>query len=77
MSVREKAKPEYGNRIPARLIYGSIAMSIPFFALSLMSLIFVVGAISFLLAFALFCVCTLHLLTTGRKLTGPDSQPRS
>jgi SAM-dependent methyltransferase len=36
------------------LIYGSIAMTIPFFALSLVSLIFVVGAIPFLLLFAYF-----------------------
>jgi SAM-dependent methyltransferase len=52
MSVRQTAEPEYGNWVSTKLIYGSIALSIPFFVLSFVFPVFVVGAIPFLLAFA-------------------------
>jgi len=54
VSARQTMEPEYGNWVSTKLIYGSIAMTIPFFALSFVSLIFVVGAIPFLLSFAYF-----------------------
>jgi SAM-dependent methyltransferase len=54
MSVRQTAETEYGNWVSTKLIYGSIALSFPFFGLSLMSPLFVVGAIPFLLSFAYF-----------------------
>jgi SAM-dependent methyltransferase len=52
MSVRQTAKPEYGNWVSAKLIYGSIAMSIPFFLLSFAFPVFIAGAVPFLLSFA-------------------------
>ena len=54
MSDKQTADPEYGNWVSKKLIYGSIAMTIPFFALSLVFRILVVGAIPFLLLFAYF-----------------------
>ena len=54
MSAKQTAEPEYGNWVSTKLIYGSIALSIPFLALSLVSPLFVVGAIPFLLSFAYF-----------------------
>ena len=54
MSVTQTAEPEYGNWVSTKLIYGSIAMTIPFFALSLVFSVFVFGVIPFLLSFAYF-----------------------
>ena len=53
-TATQTAEPEYGNWVSTKLIYGSIAMSIPFFALSIVFPMFVVGAIPFLLSFAYF-----------------------
>ena len=54
MSAKQTTEPEYGNWVSTKLIYGSIALSILFFAPSFMSPLFVVGAIPFLLSFAYF-----------------------
>jgi SAM-dependent methyltransferase len=54
MSDRQTAEPEYGNWVSTKLIYGSIAMTIPFLALSFVFPIFVFGVIPFLLSFAYF-----------------------
>ena len=64
MSVRQTADPEYGNWVSTKLIYGSITMSIPFFVLSSVSPIFVVGAIPFLLSFAYFAYAR-HMFSQG------------
>jgi hypothetical protein len=45
---------EYGNWVSAKLIYGSIALTIPFVALSFVFPAFVDGAIPFVLSFAYF-----------------------
>ena len=55
MSVGQTVEePEYGNWVSAKLLYASIAMSIPFLCLSFVFPILVVGAIPFLLSFAYF-----------------------
>jgi SAM-dependent methyltransferase len=68
MSVRRMMKPEYGNWVSTKLIYGSIAISIPFLALSLMSPLFVVGAIPFLLSLAYFAYARYMFSQRGRDL---------
>ena len=68
MSVRQTAEPEYGNWVSTKLIYSSIAVSIPFFALSLVSLIFVVGAIPFLLSLAYFAYARYMFSQRGENL---------
>ena len=71
MSVRQTAEPEYGNWVSTRLIYGSIAMSIPFFALSFVSSLFVVGAIPFLLSLAYFAYARHKFSQRGGNLQAP------
>ena len=71
MSVRRTAEPEYGNWVSTKLIYGSIAMSIPFFALSSVSPIFVVGTIPFLLSFAYFAYARHMFSQRGENLQAP------
>jgi ubiquinone/menaquinone biosynthesis C-methylase UbiE len=61
-------EPEYGNWVSTKLIYGSIALSIPFFALSLVSPLFVVGAIPFLLSFAYFAYARYMFSQRGGNL---------
>jgi SAM-dependent methyltransferase len=71
MSVRQRAEPEYGNWVSAKLIYGSIAMSIPFFVLSFVSPIFIVGAFPFLLSFAYFAYARYKFSRRGANLQAP------
>jgi len=71
MSVRQTAEPEYGNWVSAKLIYGSIAMSIPFFVLSFLSPLFVVGAVPFLLSFAYFAYARRKFSQRGGNLQAP------
>jgi SAM-dependent methyltransferase len=68
MSSKQTAEPEYGNWVSTKLIYGSIALSIPFFALSLVSPLFVVGAIPFLLSFAYFAYARYMFSQRGGNL---------
>ena len=68
MSDKQTAEPEYGNWVSTKLIYGSIAMSIPFFALSLVFPISVVGAIPFLLSFAYFAYARYMFSQRGGNL---------
>lgn len=54
-SVGQTVKePEYGNWVSAKLLYASIAMSLPFLCLSFVFSILVVGAVPFLLSFTYF-----------------------
>jgi SAM-dependent methyltransferase len=71
MSVRQTAEPEYGNWVPTKLIYGSIAMSISFFVLSSVFPIFVVGTIPFLLSFAYFAYARHMFSQRGGNLQAP------
>ena len=71
MSVRQTAEPEYGNWVSTKLIYGSITMSVPFFVLSSVSPIFVVGAIPFLLSFAYFAYARHMFSQRGGNLQVP------
>jgi SAM-dependent methyltransferase len=71
MNVRQTAEPEYGNWVSTKLIYGSIAMSIPFFVLSSVSPIFVVGTIPFLLSFAYFAYARHMFSLRGGNLQAP------
>jgi SAM-dependent methyltransferase len=71
MSVRQTAEPEYGNWVSTRLIYGSIAMSIPFFVLSSVFPIFVVGTILFLLSLAYFAYARHMFSQRGGNLQAP------
>jgi SAM-dependent methyltransferase len=68
MSVRRTTETEYGNWVSTKLIYGSIAMSIPFFALSCVSSLFVVGAIPFLLSFVYFAYARYMFSQRGGNL---------
>ena len=68
MSAKQTAEPEYGNWVSTKLIYGSIALSIPFFALSLVFPLFVVGAIPFLLSFAYFAYARYMFSQRGGNL---------
>jgi ubiquinone/menaquinone biosynthesis C-methylase UbiE len=68
MSVRQTAEPEYGNWVSAKLVYGSIAMAILFFVLAFFSLIFVVGAVPFLLSFAYFAYARHEFSQRGANL---------
>ena len=68
MSARQTAQPGYGNWVSAKLIYSSIAMSIPFFALSFLSPILIVGAVPFLLSFAYFAYARYKLSLRGGNL---------
>jgi SAM-dependent methyltransferase len=68
MSAKQTTEPEYGNWVSTKLIYGSIALSIPFFALSLVSPLFVVGAIPFLLSFAYFAYARYMFSQRGGNL---------
>jgi SAM-dependent methyltransferase len=71
MNVRQTAEPEYGNWVSTKLIYGSIAMSIPFFVLSSVFPIFVVGTIPFLLSFAYFAYARHKFSQRGGNLQAP------
>jgi SAM-dependent methyltransferase len=71
VSVGQTTKPKYGNWVSARLIYGSIAMSIIFFVLSFVSLVFVVGAVSFLVSFAYFSYARYMFSERGENLQAP------
>jgi SAM-dependent methyltransferase len=68
MSVKQTAEPKYGNWVSAKLIYGSVAVSIPFFVLSFVSLIFVVGEVPFLLSFAYFAYARYKFSQRGGNL---------
>ena len=68
MSVRQRAEPEYGNWVSAKLIYGSIAMSIPFFVLSFVFPTFIVGAVPFVLSFAYFAYARYKFSQRGGNL---------
>jgi ubiquinone/menaquinone biosynthesis C-methylase UbiE len=68
MNVRQTSKPEYGNWVSTRLIYGSIAVSIPFFALSLVFPTLVVGTIPFLLLLAYFVYARYMFSQRGANL---------
>jgi len=54
MRERTVARPDYGNWVSTKLTYGSAAMSIPFFVLSFLFPLLIVGAILFLLSFVYF-----------------------
>jgi SAM-dependent methyltransferase len=71
MSAKQTTEPEYGNWVSTRLIYGSIAMSIPFFVLSSVFPIFVVGTIPFLLSFAYFAYARHMFSPRGGNLQAP------
>jgi len=71
MSVRKTAEPEYGNWVSTKLIYGSIAMSVPFLVLSSLSPIFVAGTIPFLLSFAYFAYARHMFSQRGGNLQAP------
>jgi SAM-dependent methyltransferase len=71
MSVRQTAEPEYGSWVSAKLIYGSIAISIPFFVLSFVSPIFIFGAIPFLLLSAYFAYARYKFSQRGGNLQAP------
>ena len=68
MSAKQTTEPEYGNWVSTKLIYASIALSIPFFALSFVSPLFVVGAIPFLLSFAYFAYARYMFSQRGGNL---------
>jgi ubiquinone/menaquinone biosynthesis C-methylase UbiE len=68
MSVRRAAEPEYGNWVSAKLVYGSIAMSVLFFVLAFVSLTFVVGAVPFLLLFVYFAYARYKFSQQGGNL---------
>jgi len=68
MSVEQTAEPEYGNWVSAKLVYGSFAICILFFVLAFVSLIFLVGAIVFLLSFAYFAYARYKFSQRGGNL---------
>jgi ubiquinone/menaquinone biosynthesis C-methylase UbiE len=68
MSVGQTAEPEYGNWVSAKLVYGSVAISIVFFVLAFVFLIFVVGAVLFLLSFAYFAYARYEFSQPGGNL---------
>jgi hypothetical protein len=68
MSVRQTVEPEYGNWVSTKLVCGPVAMSVLFFVLVFVSLIFVVGAVPFLLSFAYFAYARYEFSQRGRNL---------
>ncbi len=71
MDARKATESEYGNWVSTKLIYGSIVMSILFFALSSASFMFVVGAVPFLLSFAYFVYARHEFSPQGGNLQAP------
>jgi ubiquinone/menaquinone biosynthesis C-methylase UbiE len=70
VSATRIAKPEYGNWVSAKLIYGSIATSILFLLLSVVSLLFIVAAAPFLLSFVYFAYARYEFSQRGGNLQG-------
>ena len=68
MNERSAASPDYGNWVSTKLIYGSVVMTIPFFGLSLVFPIFVIGVIPFGLAFGYFVYSRRKLSQRGGNL---------
>jgi len=68
MSDEKRSEPKYGNWVSVKLIYGSIALSIPFFMLSFVALVFIFGAVPFLLLFAYFAYAWYKFSQRGGNL---------
>jgi ubiquinone/menaquinone biosynthesis C-methylase UbiE len=71
MTVGQTAEPKYGSWVSSKLICGSIAVSIPFFVLSFVSPMFIVGAFPFLLSSAYFAYARYKLSQRGGNLQAP------
>jgi len=68
MHERTAARPDYGNWVSTKLIYGSAAMSIPFLGLSVVFPILIVVALPFLLSFSYFAYARHKLSQRGADL---------
>ena len=68
MKNQNKIKPEYGNWVSMKLLYGTSVLGLVFFALSFWYLIFIVVALFFFLAFGYFVYARYKFSPEGGNL---------